>query len=243
MMIILLNFFEVTQQAWVDSANRSMIYENARVAFDLIERDLQSAYYEEDYTPFWHKAAIADIAWGSYRNESLAFISTTNAPPHGSCDSKYYEVKYQLYYAASHFDTNDGWLQRSVTGDQIEEGGANTKWNYYGNFTVDYSDVGKAFTGNNDSSDAYDNIIPYVTELTFGCLKRDGTVITPDSTGNVTTEFPYSIVISITLMDRYSFKKWQELDTGGAPNATIFKKDHSTTFRRTVLLGERGQDD
>jgi len=245
MMAILFKFIDVAQKAWTDSSNRSMVYENARLAFDLIARDLQSSYYSQDKIPFWHKAAT-DSSWGANRNESLAFISTTNTPPYDNCDSSFYEIKYQLYYADNHNDSSEGWLMRSVTGDHLDPavgGGENSKWNYLENFTVSYDTSSSAFTGDDTSSESYSGVIPYVTNLSFLCLRRNGTTITADSTGTTTTEFPSTVLVAITLMDRFSFKKWQALDAAGAPNKDIFKEDNSSTFRKTFFLGEKGQND
>lgn len=245
MMALLFMYIDAAQRAWTDSSNRGMVYENARIAFDLLARDIQSAYYSREVTPFWHKAAT-DSSWGANRNESLAFISTTNVPPFDNCESKLCEIKYQLYYASSHADTSSGWLMRSVTGDHVDPtlgGGLNSKWNYHSNFDVGLTGASKAFTGNDDSGDPYFGVIPYVTALSFKCLKRDGTEITPDSSGTSVTEFPTSIAVSMTLMDRFSYLKWQELDTAGAPNKDLFKVENSLTFQRTFYLGERGQNE
>ncbi|HBC88041.1 MAG TPA: hypothetical protein DCZ94_13915 [Lentisphaeria bacterium] len=240
LMLILMTFFDSAQRTWTESYNRSLAYENARIAFDLIERDLQCIYYQQENVPFWHKAATA-AAWTAYRNQMLAFVSQTPVPPNSYCESKLCEIKYQLYYASDHNDANDGWLLRSATGDKSDANIDNSKWNFNQNFTVGLSDALNAFTGNTDSSDDFDKIIPYVTDLSFTCYKLNGSEITPDSSGTATTEFPYSIRVDITLMDRNSFAKWQNLDRGGTANAAQFKNDRSRKFSKTFLIGERGQ--
>lgn len=244
LMFTLLTFFDSAQKAWTDSAHRSMLYENAAIVFNLIARDLQCIYYEEDKTPFWHKGAT-NSTWGAYRNPSLNFVSATSITQNNICNSKLSEIKYQLYYASTHSESSDGWLLRSITGDQTDAGADNSKWNYYDNFTVGRTGASNAFSANSDSSEDFSKVIPYVTDLSFTCYKRDGTEITPDtdSTSSSVTEFPYSIRIDITLMDRNSFKKWQALDTAGAPNAATLKMNNERTFSRTILIGERGQYD
>ena len=96
-MLIMLTFFSSAQKAWTSCINRGQIYENARIAMDLISRDLQCAYYEKDKIPFWNKGytnyAVADAV---YNQESLCFVSVTNVAPDG-CNSKICEIKYQLY--------------------------------------------------------------------------------------------------------------------------------------------------
>lgn len=245
MMAVLFRFIDLSQRAWVDSSNRSMVYENARLAFDLISRDLQSSYYSKDTIPFWHKGAT-DLAWGDNRNESLAFISTTSTPPYDNCDSKFFEIKYQLHFAEHHNDKNEGWLMRSATGDHIDPadgGGGNTKWNYHSNFDMSRNSASSAFTGDDTSSEAYSGVIPYVIDMSFICLNNDGTVIPADMTGTSATNFPSSVVVTLTLMDRFSFKKWQELDAADATNKNQFKVEHASRFRKTFFLGEKGQND
>lgn len=261
LMLIIMSFFDSAQRVWTESYNKSTAYENARIAFDLIERDLQCIYYEHDKTPFWHKEATPSLvsSWTLYRNELLAFVSETPIPPNELCESNLFEVKYQLYSATSHTDPFDGWIMRSATGDKTDAGAVNSKWNFNDNFNVGLNGTSDAFTGNADSSDPssisnasnYDyekmKIIPYVTDLSFVCYKRNGDPIAPssaDSAGNsAPSEFPYSVQVDITLMDKSSFLKWQVLDSGSAPNAAQFKADRERKFSKTFLIGERGQYD
>ena len=58
-----------------------------------------------------------------------------------------------------------------------------------------------------------------------------------------TTDFPSSVIVTLTLMDRFSYIKWQVLDGAGASNKDLFKADNSYTFRKTFFLGEKGQND
>jgi Tfp pilus assembly protein PilE len=271
LMLIIMSFFDSAQRVWTESFSKSTAYENARIAFDLIERDLQCIYYEHDKTPFWHKADTSSLtpSWTVYKNQMLAFVSETPVTPNGLCESNLYEIKYQLYFADSHNDQNDGWIMRSATGDRTDDNSNNVydassnpsgKWNFNENFNVGLGGVTKAFTGNADSSSPslssipsnpdfsrYDyekmKIIPCVTALTFVCYRLDGTTVNPDTTGNTPTEFPYSVKVEITLMSKSSFQKWQVLDTGAAPNAGQFKSDHERKFTKTFLVGERGQYD
>lgn len=243
LMCILLTFFDTAQRAWMESMHMNTIYGNSRIMFDLIERDIQSSFYEKEKTPFWHKGET-NSDWGAYRNELLAFVGVTSLA-HNINDSKLCEMKYQLYYSTSHNDSNDGWIMRSATCKLNDDGSDNAKWNYYQNFSVGRTGSANAFTANEDSSDAYTKIIPYVAGLSFTCYEVSGTEITPD-TDNVSssvTAFPYSVRVQITLMDGDSFKKWQILDAAGAPNASTFKNERARTFSKTFLIGERGQYD
>ena len=250
LMYTLLLFFDSAQKAWVQTSHRGAIYENTRVAFDLIERDIVSVFYEQDRIPFWHKG-VTDATWGNNRNEMLCFVSNTNTPPNGNCISKLCEIKYQLHYPTDFNDADIGWLMRSATGDHLvadidhPDGVANTKWNFYDNFLVGMSGTGKTFTANTDSSDAFARVIPYVTNVIFTCYKLDGSEITPDtnSSSSSCTGFPYAVRVDISMMSRNSYMKWIALSKGGAPNANTFRSENEITFTKTFLIGERGQYD
>jgi hypothetical protein len=259
-------FYSTANRAISSSNEHTMIFENAKIAMDLMTRELQCIYYENGNTPFWHwRPEFPNNppgAWGNYRNELLAFVSVTNLPQNNDCTSKISEVKYQKYYATNHDDSNDGWLRRSVTGNKMSDGSDNPKWNYYGNLTVGYTTDTMvntdtpiaAFTANSKSSEDYQKVIPYVTDLSFICFDEEGLEIDPDietstdpDDGTI-TEFPFSIEITLKLMDKNSWQKW--IDIGGDENSLndigdieIFRKKHECTFIKTVLIGNRGQYD
>ncbi len=242
MLIALMKFYDIAGKAWRKSNNSAMIEDNARMALELMTREVQSIYYENGTIPFWHKGETTD---SDYSNELLAFISTTPLLPNDDCKSRLCEVKYQLYFTSDPADSNAGWLRRSVTGD-TSGGSENVKWNFYSNFTVAGSGATNAFTTNSDSSSSYEKLIPYVTALTFSAIKKNGSTIDP--TSSVTTEFPYSVELGLSLLDRESWLRW--LAIGGNPNlalessdAQVFRESHQRTFRKMIYIGDRGQYD
>ena len=144
-MLIMLAFFSSAQKAWTNCINRGQIYENARVAMDLISRDLQCTYYEVNRIPFWNKG-YTNCVDAAYNQQMLAFVSATSIPPsltsnfpNDNCRSKICKVKYQLYncnVSPTPTGIPEGWLLRSVTGDTTDTplpAGLypNSKWNYY----------------------------------------------------------------------------------------------------------------
>jgi type II secretory pathway pseudopilin PulG len=254
---IILRLYSAAFSVTVKASNQSLIFENARIAMDIIARDLQSIYYRNEATPFWHwKPDSKPASWGDYRNELLAFISATSLSPNDNCVSSLSEIKYQLYYSTNKTKSNNGWLRRSVTGDHTSTA-ANGKWNFYYNLNTGYgtdleSEVTSAFTANSSSSENYQKVIPYVTELSFICYDREGNSIEPDRNtdksdnfGSI-TGFPYSVDVTLRLMDKDSWQKWLNLfsDNDYPDNepisAILFRQQNEREFRKTVFIGERG---
>ena len=279
LMLIMFQMFTSAQKSWLISKSRADAYENAKIALDLISRDLQCVYYTQTGTPFWHGAYTG---WDEFsNNEILAFVSATPVPP-GITNSTLCEVKYQLAYVADHSAANkdkDGWLRRSVTGDS-----SGVKWNFSNNFIVgkDTSTNGAtppaptaAFTAFEDdtpasvatSSSVSQKVIPHVLQLSFTCHKKPvlpafpaGEEILPDANAGAPTAQkmpPYSIKISLTLMDKGAWDKWCALSNAPYPlpadindrkdvasesdAAWEFRKNNQKTFTKTVFIGERGQ--
>jgi hypothetical protein len=257
LIIIILRFFSTAFTATSKTTSQSMVFENARIAMDIITRDLNSIYYRNEATPFWHwKPYTKPALWGAYRNELLAFISASSLSPNDDCVSSLCEVKYQLYYSTNKTKSNNGWLRRSITGDRISTN-ANDKWNFYYNLNAGYgtdirSEEAAAFTANSSSSEDYQKVIPYVTELSFICYDREGNFIEPDRNTNVDnnsgkiTEFPFSIDVTLKMMDKDSWGKWLNLfpDNDYPKNepipAILFRQQNEREFRKTVFIGERG---
>lgn len=261
-MLIMLSLFSSAQKAWSNCINRGQIYENARIAMDLISRDLQCAYYEKDKIPFWHKG-YTSYSGGSpdaaiYNQEMLAFTSITSVLPNDYCKSKICEVKYQLYnYDGINGDAKcEGWLLRSATGDGPYTGTTpNSKWNYYISATPWPSGAGQivnstgsscVFSADNTSSESYQKVIPYVTSLTFSCFKRGETAaFAPDYIGNGSSPykmtFPYSVRIELSLMDQQSWLKWkamggrQYIGGGVVVQGTAVANDFRRSNERTFV--------
>ena len=236
-MVIMLSFFSAAQKAWMTSSANSEIYENARVAMDLMTRDLQAALYNDENStkgiyPFWHES-----------DSRISFVSSTNVG--GAADtSNVREVKYarsngtltqeDLPLASGATVLKGGWLVRSVTGDSSVDPdypNDNTKpLNKY-NFALfprslgDGQRIYKVFreiTGTtapanttNKSSNDFNYVVPYVVSLKFTCYSSrfQDMVASGIYTYNITnnapaTYFPYAIGIELVLLDRTSWVKW-----------------------------------
>lgn len=258
--------FTTTQNTWSVTNSKQEIFENARIALDLISKDLDSSYFGEGSAPFWHwKGDPVPSAWEEYRNELLAFVSRSPIPPNNDCLSPLFEVKYQLNYSTSH-DSDEGWIGRSITGD-IASGTDDLKWNWKDNFKVGYTcaeinsdnrNSVSAFTANSLSSQGYHKLIPCVLDLSFSLEGKSGIALTADNIISTepdacsVSEYPTLVTISITLMDKSSWDKWISLcganvyhaplyEGTSNPAAKAFREGHQMTFTKSVYLGNRGQ--
>ncbi len=270
-MVMMMTLFLSAQTIWRKTSQESQIFENARIALDLMAREVQCAYYEPNKTLFWYKpeTSYASASDKQYNNPSICFIASTQVPPNPFCESKLCEIKYQLYgmtYGTK--NDNDGWFLRSATGDRKDDGSDNLynastnptgKLKFYNMFTIRVrggSPTTEIYTLDNGSSEDWQKVVPYVTALTFECNRRDGSAITGYSpkfadvsyilnkpkTDN--TPFPFSIRINITLLDMESWNKWIAMigsSTSEPTAAATFRQQRERKFSKIVLLGERGQ--
>lgn len=266
-MLSLVSFFNSAQKLWINSMRKNEAYENARVAMDMITRDLQCAYYQYEKIPFWHKSKDGSLTTDDNDdnygrdNEMLAFVCGTSSYANTDYQqSKFCEVKYQLFSTDNPDDTYAGFLRRSITPDKTSgtaAGQTNKKWNYYNDFDVAKLGTGdppdQSFTADAVSSEAFQKIIPYVTSLDFTCYekKSDGALSEISPAAATHTAFPYMVEIKFSLLDETSWLKWTAL--GGKPHHPIwapgsepavaknFREKNELTFKKTVFLGDRGQ--
>jgi len=128
----LMQFFSSARTIWIASSRRNAMYTNARIALDLIARDLQSAMYQNDNTtrgiyPFWYRNLIPKTSTTPQVDE-LNFIAETELKP-SEADSKRCEIRYTFISPAGPAlrDSADqiipvGWLVRSCVGDNDTSG-------------------------------------------------------------------------------------------------------------------------
>ena len=266
LILVVFHFFSTAQNTWTITDAKRSTFEDARIALDLISRDIESAYYGDGSAPFWHWNGVQPSSWAEYRNELMAFVADTPILPNSKCTSTLCEIKYQLYYATNHSDTNEGWVRRSVIGSNNADGSDNIHWNCLNNFTVGFTTDGASpvsvFTANSNSSEDYQKLIPYVLDLSFVCKTKTGAVINPDTTTSNAADsydvrgqqpyFPSEVNVSLTIMDKSSWQKWVSLcgsNVYHAPAysnepaaAQAFRVSHQVTFSKMVYLGDRGQE-
>ncbi len=192
LMAIVFSFFSTAQKAWTTTDTNTRIYENARVALDLISRDLQCAMASNEpgrEIPFY--AALGSDFDPTDWNKRLALYFVTVAPPSQSATTRLCEIGYQLYTGslASHADQRY-WLRRSRTCDSD-----GAKWNFYGvKATTGYLAPGTGWT--NTGTSGAQKLIPGVENLRFDLFPTG----TWNSTGT-RNELPQAVRVTITLFD------------------------------------------
>jgi hypothetical protein len=150
MMTIMMQFFTSAQKMWNASAKRNMIYADARVAMNLMTREIQCMLYDNDEIgdiyPFWFEwteITTADSIKEDYKDNNefplksdgttpyltaLNFIATTDLKPidKGSdiCEIKYKftPISFSVASPKSTADVTGGKLERSCTSEYDSEG-------------------------------------------------------------------------------------------------------------------------
>lgn len=108
MMLFLFQFVFSAESAWSRTSSNTRVYENARIAMDLIQRDLKSAIVSDfpgQEIPFY-----AD-------SDGIVFVSATGIPSSGA-ESKLTEISYR---------EDNGFLYRRSVSDSDDP-----DWDFYG---------------------------------------------------------------------------------------------------------------
>ncbi|OGV74249.1 MAG: hypothetical protein A3K19_14145 [Lentisphaerae bacterium RIFOXYB12_FULL_65_16] len=108
-MLILFRFFANVQDAWSVSMNTTELYENARVALDIVTRDLQATVAKANDIPGQH------IRFHQDSDDKLWFV--TSGDPSDAAKASLIEVGYRM---------SDNQFERAFVDD------TNANWNIYG---------------------------------------------------------------------------------------------------------------
>jgi prepilin-type N-terminal cleavage/methylation domain-containing protein len=242
--IVLTISFNAIHRATNISKSETELFQNANIAIDVMTRDLQCIYYENGIIPFYHKGTSNYTTPNDiYNNDLICFVSSTPLKS-TNANTNVSEIKYQLYTTNDLSAPNAGWLRRSVTGDMISPTIKNPKWNFWSNQGYyDIADADSAFTATNSSSEDYEKLIPYVTDLNFTCYSRNDSIISGDEEDSKT--FPFSVEIELKILDRVSWQKWTSLDNDHSDDESIeaqtFRRKNERTFTKAIQVGNRGQ--
>ena len=216
-MLVMMNMFSAAQKVWTTSNAKNEVFENANIALNLIETDLQGSIYTQNLTPFANFST----------SDKIAFISETSIPPNDLCTNNTSEIQYKIGTGTTTGNMK-GWIYRSAVGDKTTSGTDDSRFDY-----KDWASSGSTSIFN---SAPWTKVIPYVTELKFSTYKQStaGLVqISPSDTDF--TNFPLIVIIKLTILDKNS---WLKYESSG--NSDILD-NNKRTFTKVVYLGQRGQ--
>lgn len=219
-MLVLMGFFSSAQKIWTGSNNKVIMFEDARVAMNLMTRDLQSSFYSADYYgPFYATNTGTNIT-------QLDFVAKLSEKPsysgHGTSTSTYAEVRYW-------WDSSNYCLKRAIIGDCLT-----SEWNFYAATKDNQTSTIFNFVPTSSNEYAWAEVIPRVVDFEVTVYVQDSTGA-PSPVTTSTGGFPYAVLLKLTLLDKASFAKWQ------ATNLTAIKDNNKRTFTKLVLIGDRGQ--
>jgi type II secretory pathway pseudopilin PulG len=196
--LVMMRFFNSSQKVWSIASQRNILYSDARIALNLMTRDLQCAMYNNENSaigiyPFWYKyngaVGTNDYYTTAIADTQLNFITATDIRPDTTASS-ICEVRYAFVPAgpdkpmgASGKLFAGGSFLRSCTGDKNTDGSTNTKYNfssipYSGTSTTRIDDIFK-----DSSSNDYELVISNVYDFKITCYIVDssGVLQTVDS--------------------------------------------------------------
>jgi len=218
LMMALMQFVNSAQKLWTGIEQKNALYEDARVALDLMAKDIQSIFYEYDKVPFWNESSAA--------NKRICFVTMSDTLPTNSA-SRFIEVQYFL-------DTATKKINISRVADNAAGGTVSSYWNFYQTndsmnkcsdvFGTSFTDISKV------PAISIQPLIPYVIEMNFSCFDNK---MQPQADGRLV---PYAIKIDLTMLDKSSYEKWDKSDT----SAEVYV-NNKRTFSRIVIIGNRGQ--
>jgi len=184
--LIMMRFFSSAQQIYSKVSQRNSTFSDARIALDMMARELQCSLYNNSPSPqgiypFWFEKVrdINDNYYTIFEQTQLNFIATTDMKPAGAV-SNICEIRYGFVPAgplppaanpyiidSAHSDEinnapiEEGWLVRSCTADRVESppGSGDSRWNFY---LEPYKNAAGVVTNNTRVVDVFNenNVLP-----------------------------------------------------------------------------------
>jgi len=222
LVIIVVLLFQVLnhgRNAWSAIERNARVYENARIALDIIARDLQSAVALDENgreIPFY--VGGMDAPGGTGLSQAMvAFVSA--APPlNDNVNSRLTEISYT-------WDEDEYLLMRRMVQDEED-----ADWDFYGSSNNENNWVTTVGSAN------FEGVIEGVEELRFLCYNQGGNLIEfSGAEGQTMNRLPSYVAVSITLVD----PRAADTDLPDAARDRI--KDRSRrTFNKVIYLRAEG---
>lgn len=219
MVLLLLQFLASTQQLWRINRTNIRIYENSRVAFEVVERDMRSVMTSE----------ITDKQVGFYINSaydsssastSLVCTFVSSVEHFDTADSRLCEVSYK-------FHTDQGATRSTLTPSAYDFARQMTcdndadNWNFTGRPGTWY--INNASSSGGPAS--FEEVISGVESMEFKFYDEDDSAVAVDGQGNMT--IPYRVEVNMVLFDE---------SMANAPAAVRYSTRRS--FTKILYLGD-----
>jgi type II secretory pathway pseudopilin PulG len=247
LMLMLFQFFASAQRAWTNTSANTDVFENARVIFDVIQRDLESAVARED-----DDIAKNDIQFCLSDPKQSWPTSATFGPnnPGGvllqfvsanADDGTLSEIRYQLSSTpANRPDYEIGYCNGLQTQEpqcfmraSRDMSNAAYRANPYSNSPADFVTT----STNTDSSRIPQSVAEGVMEMTFSCYDS---VTGWWPLGATHPIFPETVTVRFTLLDTKSYELWKRLNAAGNTTAKNALRDRQArVFSKTFYLNRR----
>ena len=219
MMFLLFRFIAGAQQAWSVATSSQEVYEKARIALDLITRDLQCAVARANDVPGQH------IRFQQVSADQIRFVSNGAIGAAGSDSapsaSLLAEVGYQFDNPNYAFDRASENTKCPVGPDPLG------RWDIY-------QDRNAAAACINNQTH-FQEVIDGVLGLQFLCYNDTLNVVSP-WIGVVETGLPYAVDVRLRVMDSKSFLRWKLLNTA---DRSRLESEVALSFSKMIFLGGR----
>lgn len=225
LMLVLLQFFSAAEKAWTTTNANTEVFESARIAFDVISRDLKCAAARKDDIPgrdITFRLTNNSLQKGVVSNGvMLEFESSTVSSSAAGCDLAL--VSYQYRHENPTLNLPHHSLQRVAVGSN------NALW-----ADSVYNPTAKATVGYPNGG-TWETVIDNVLEARMFCLDANmNPAATSWTSGTELTTLPYCIVVNLTLMDRKNLALWDQLPSG-TPKDNLEKRA-ARTFTKYIFL-------
>ena len=218
-MLMLFSFLASAQRAWAFTETNTRIYENARILFEVVGRDLQSAVASAESgqeIPFYVSNSFDPDVWSD--KHICTFVSAVGEP--ADATTRLCKVYYDYYRGAPGNPAARYQFRRAVVGNRTSSGW-NADWDFYGETDLDEDWHTDGFT-------------PQTVITGISDLKLDFLGV---SAGVAENRLPRAVRVTVTLFDPKLYNSNANVEI---PDVVREKTERS--FTKMIFLRGRGRD-
>jgi prepilin-type N-terminal cleavage/methylation domain-containing protein len=192
LVLLMLQFLAGTQKLWRINRTNIRIYENSRVAFEVVERDMRSSMtsdISDKQVGFWVNGAYDSTAAST--SQLCTFVSSVEH--HEDADSRLCEIAYKFHTQYGAPMGSQGLVPPAFTfARQMTCDNDDDNWNFTGRpANWMYNTAGTPRT--------FEDVISGVESMEIIYYNEVDALVTPDALGNLT--IPYRVEVNIVLFD------------------------------------------